>query len=127
MITLRVVARFQQRLANQSAKSNARKLTYPINAPKGIDKGIVRDNATGVEPGHEDTVDPARRDITPKDVFNLSPSSGSVLNLVETGKDLSKALQKQIPKDKGWDTVKNLSQYLIRTDGGGGTLPVGKK
>jgi hypothetical protein len=50
-----------------------------------------------------------------------------VRNFAETGKDLQKALDRQIPKDKGYDTVRNLSQYLIRTQGGGGTKPEGKE
>jgi hypothetical protein len=36
-----------------------------------------------------------------------------VLNLAETGKDLSRALDRQVPKDKGYDEVSNLSQYLL--------------
>jgi hypothetical protein len=127
--SVRVAARFQQKIADQpaGARSNARKLTTPINKPKGIDKEIVRDNAETIGPGHDDAIQPNKRDITPKDVFNLSPNAGGVLNLVQTGNDLSKAISKQVPKDKGYDTVNGLSQYLIRTDGGGGTPPVGKR
>lgn len=50
----------------------------------------------------------------------------SVLNFAETGEDQDKVLRTQVHKDKGWDTVKNLSQYLIRTEGGGDTPPAGK-
>jgi len=124
-----VAARFQQRVAEQppGARQRARKNTTPVNKPKGITKDIVRENAEPMEPGHDDTVEAHRRDITPKDVFNLTPNNAGVLNVAETGKGLEKAIDKQIPKDKGFDTVKNLSQYLIRTEGGGGTKPVGKK
>jgi hypothetical protein len=86
----------------------------------------VKDNARTVDMGHGETVEPHRHDIRPKDVFNLSPSSGGVLNLAQTGQGLSKALNNQVPHDKGYETVSNLSQYLIRTEGGGGTPPVGK-
>lgn len=121
MLSLRVAARYQ---ASEN-RSNAKRLTTPINPPKGISKNIVRDNAAPM--GREDESDPARKDIRPKDVFNLSPTNGGVLNLVQTGKDLDKTLRAQVPKDKGYDTVSNLSQYLIRTEGGGGTPAVGKK
>lgn len=121
MLSLRVAARYQA----ADSRSNAKHLTTPINPPKGISKDIVKDNATLM--GREDESDPARKDIRPKDVFNLSPNSGGVLNLAQTGKDLDKTLRTQIPKDKGYDTVSNLSQYLIRTEGGGGTPAVGKK
>lgn len=128
-IVLKVAARFQKQ-ADQppGARSKARKLTAPINPPKGIDKGIVKDNGA-TDNRHleaEDTGKPDKRDITPKDVFNLTPNNAGVLNFAETGKDLQKAIDTQIPKDKGHDTVKNLSQYLIRTEGGGDTPPAGK-
>jgi hypothetical protein len=50
----------------------------------------------------------------------------NVRNLAETGKDLDTKTQKQIQHDKGYDVVNNLSQYLIRTDGGGSGGPEGK-
>ena len=120
-ISLRVAARFQQRQAG--ARSEAKKLTHPINHPKGIAKDIVNDHGGSMERADEMT--PARKDIRPEDVFAGTPAQMSVLNFAETGKDLQKALNKQVPKDKGYDTVSNLSQYLIRTEGGGGTPPVG--
>lgn len=128
-IVLKVAAQFQK-LADQpaGARSRAKALATPINKPRGIDKSIVKDQAvsSGDHMEASETVDPDKRDITPKDVFNTSPNSSGVLNLAETGKGLEKAIDKQIPKDKGYDTVKNLSQFLIRTEGGGGTEPAGK-
>jgi len=127
VLALRIAARFQ-RLSDQAPgkREDARRNTNPINAPKGIDRALVRDQGR-TDYDQEEAVRSDRRDIQPKDVF--SPQSGSmgVLNLAETGKSLEKALNNQVPKDKGWDTVKNLSQYLIRTEGGGGTKPAGSK
>jgi hypothetical protein len=100
-------------------------LVKPINPPKGIDKGIVREHGKPMEDGHDDTVNPHRKDLRPEDVFVPKPDQVSVRNLAETGKDLSKAIEKQIPKDKGYDAVRNLSQYLIETKGGGGAKSVG--
>lgn len=126
MIALRVAARFQKQSDQPaSARSDAKRLTHPINKPKGIAKDIAEDHATPAE--REDTVPPARKDIRPEDVFAGTPDQMSVRNFAETGKDLNDVIRKQIPKDKGYDTVKNLSQYLIRTDGGGGTPPAGKR
>jgi len=67
------------------------------------------------------------RDIQPSDVFNLTPNLGGVLNFYETGKDLQQAIDKKVPRDKGYDTVYNLSQFLIRTEGGGDGNPAGKR
>jgi hypothetical protein len=58
----------------------------------------------------------------------------NVVDLVNKGwpgvsddyRDMETALRKQIPKDKGYATVSNLSQYLVETDGGGGSRAVGK-
>jgi hypothetical protein len=128
-LVLRVAARHQRILLAdqpQGERKRVQDLTKPINKPKGIAKDIVNENARGVNE-RADTVKPDRRDIRPEDVFHGTPNQMSVRNLVETGKDLQKPIEKQIPKDKGYDTVKNLSQYLIRTEGGGGTEPVGKK
>lgn len=125
-LALRVAARYQ-RLADQApgARSRARQNTTPINKPKGIDRGIQKDNATPMG-GNSETIEPNRRDITPKDVFTPTPDNTGVLNLAQTGHGLEKAIEKQIPKDKGYDNVKNLSQYLIRTEGGSGDGPQGK-
>jgi len=100
--------------ARQKAKSNS----LPINRPKGIAPTVVRDNGVSKTKG-DDTVKPQRKDIQPKDVFPATPNNTGVLSLAQTGRDLSKALDKQIPKDKGYDVVNNLSQYLIRTEGNG--------
>lgn len=125
-LALRIAARFQM-LAAQPAgqRERARALAQPINKPRGIDKSIVKDNAEVVRDGDE-IVKPHRRDIQPKDVFTATPKNTGVLNLVQTGKDLSRAID-QVPKDKGYQTVNNLSQYLIWTHGGSGGGPQGKK
>jgi IS5 family transposase len=99
-------------------------LTKPVNLPKGIDRALVKEHGKPMSEGQDDTVDPHRRDIRPEDVFYPKPNQIGVLNLAQTGKDLAKAIEKKVPKDKGYDTVKNLSQYLIETGGGGGTEPV---
>jgi hypothetical protein len=120
----RVVAKFLQQAAQPpGARSDAKKMTHPINKPKGIRKDIVDDHASRLN-HREDTVEPGRRDIRPEDVFAGTPNQMGVLNLAQTGKDLSKAMN-QIKKDKGYDSVSNLSQYLISTEGGGGTPPAG--
>lgn len=126
-IVLRVAARFQ-RWADQAAgqRQRARTLTTPINKPHGIDREIVQTNGDTVPVG-ADTVEPDRRDIQPKDVFTPTPNNTAVRNFAETGRDLEKALEKQVPKDKGYDNVRNLSQYLIRTEGGSGDGPQGKR
>lgn len=122
----RVVSRYL-READQAPgqRTKDRKNTNPINRPKGIDRDVAKDNGRTENDHIEETVSPERKDIQPKDVFSPNPNNINVLNLAQTGKDQSKALKTQIPKDKGYDTVKNLSQYLIRTEGGGGTKPVG--
>jgi hypothetical protein len=124
-LLLRVAARFQRANQPAGARQEAKRLTHPINKPRGIDTGIVRENGRSIETHFEETVKPERRDIRPEDVFAGTPAQMGVRNFAETGKDLQKALDRQVPKDKGYDTVSNLSQYLIHTEGGGGTLPVG--
>jgi len=123
LIALRVAARF----ANQApgARQEAKKLTHPINKPKGIDTDIVKEHGRSIEDHFEETTPPDRRDIRPEDVFAGTPAQMGVRNFAETGDDLQKAIHKQIPKDKGYDAVRNLSQYLIRTEGGGGAKAVG--
>jgi hypothetical protein len=125
MIALRVAARFQRRLADQApgGRQHAKRLTKPVNAPKGISKEIVKENGEYMM----DHPIINRRDIQPADVFNLTPNNAGVLNYVETGKDLQHAIDKGVPRDKGYDTVYNLSQFLIRTQGGGDGKPAGKK
>jgi hypothetical protein len=99
-------------------------LTKPVNSPKGINRDLAKGHGKPMGDGHDDTVDPHRRDIRPEDVFYPKPHQIGVLNLAQTGKDLSKAIETQVPKDKGYDAVSNLSQYLIETGGGGGAKPV---
>jgi len=124
VLILKVAARYLHADQSPGMRKEVRDLVKPINKPKGIDKGIVKEHGQLMEDGNDDTVDPNRRDIRPQDVFIPKPDQVSVRNLAETGKDLSKAIEKQIPKDKGYDSVRNLSQYLIETGGGGGAKPV---
>lgn len=127
-LALKVAARFQRTLlADQPPGERKRDqdLTKPINKPHGIEKTIVDEHARGVN-DRDDTVKPDRRDIRPEDVFHGTPHQMNVRNLAETGKEFDEKTQKQVKKDKGFDTVKNLSQYLIRTEGGGDTDPAGK-
>lgn len=126
-LALRVAARFQ-RQAEQAAgkRQHVRNLTQPINKPHGIDRTIVRENGEVAAVG-DDVVTPHQRDIRPKDVFSPTPNTTGVLNLAQTGKDLTDAVGRQIRKDKGYTTVNNLSQYLIWTHGGSGGGPQGKK
>lgn len=122
---LRIASRFLKadQPAGQRRKDKA--LVKPINPLRGIDRSIVRDHGKPMSDTTEDMVSPDKRDLRPEDLFNPKPDQIGVLNLVETGRDLSKAIQKQVPKDKGYDVVRNLSQYLIETKGGGGAGPAG--
>jgi len=114
----RIVVRFKQADQAPGARQKAWKNTTPINKPKGIGTAITKDYGTSKDEG-DDIVEPDRRDLRPEDVFTPTPDQTGVLNLVQSGKDLSKAISNQIPKDKGYDVVRNLSQYLIRTEGNG--------
>lgn len=134
ILTLRVAARYQRRLADQppGARKETRDLVTPINKPKGLSRETVKDYAKTKE--LEDSIKPNKRDLRPQDVFKPLPKNVNVLDYVTKGwpgdstdyQDMDKAINKQIPKDKGYKTVSDLSQYLIETDGGGGTKPVGK-
>ena len=133
-LSLRVAARFLRYAANPAkARQDARDLLTPINKPKGIAPSTVKEQALTDKARDTDTK-ADNRDITPKDVFTPKPKNMNVLDYVRKGwpgdstdyKDMEKAIRKQIPKDKGFATVKNLSQYLVETGGGGGTKPVGK-
>lgn len=121
VLVLRVAARYQRRTADQppGQKQRARKVTTPINRPKGIGRAITKDYGESLPEVGAEPAPAHRRDIEPEDVFDPLPRDVAVRNFAETGEDLSKAIQKQIPKDKGYETVKNLSQYLITTQGGG--------
>ena len=122
-LALRIAARFSSR---PSVRQDAVKNTHPINKPKGIEKGIVQEHGRSVEHRFEEEAPGYnRRDIRPEDVFAGTPNQMGVRNFAETGEDLQTAVETQIPKDKGYETVSQLSQYLIRTEGGGGTPPVG--
>lgn len=124
-IVCEVVRRF---LANQAPgqRQRSKKLTRPINAPRGIDKAIVKDNGK-TTPAVEEAAAQNKRDIRPADVFSPTPNVMGVRNLAETSKDQSKVLKNQVKKDKGYGVVNQLSQYLIQTSGGGGEKPVKKK
>jgi len=122
----RVLARFLQADQAPGARSEARKLTQPINPPRGISPAVKKQQGAQPEAGNDEVVTENKRDIKPADVFSPTPDHNGVINLVETGKDLSKALDKQVPKDEGYDAASNLSQYLIRTEGGGGAKPAGR-
>jgi hypothetical protein len=115
-----VVARYRTVMAEQQpgGRQKAKSNSLPINKAKGISQELKNENAVSKEKG-SDIVKPERRDIRPEDVFPDVPKNMGVLNLVQTGDDLSRAIDKQVPKDKGFDVVRNLSQYLIRTEGNG--------
>lgn len=135
ILTLRVAARYQRRLADQppGARKETKDLVTPINKPKGISRETIKNYVQTKE--LEDSVKPNKRDLQPKDVFKPLPKNVNVFDYATKGwpgtdadyKDMEQALRKQVPKDKGYDTVSDLSQYLIKTDGGGDTKPVGKK
>lgn len=118
-LTLRVARAF---LADQppGQRKLDKTLVEPINKLRGINRRL-EDNHGKTEAVVDETVSPNRRDILPEDVFHPKPHQIGVLNLVETGKDLS---ERKVEQDKGYGTVRNLSQYLIETQGGGGTKPV---
>jgi hypothetical protein len=105
-------------LADQlpGGRSRARKNTQPVNKPKGITVPLQREQGADLAGNNPEAVEPDRRDIRPKDVFSPSPKNLAVQNLYETGRDLERAIEKQVPKDRGYDSVYNLSQYLIKTE-----------
>jgi hypothetical protein len=105
-------------------RKEVKDLVKPVNSPRGIDRGIIKEHGERMEDGNDDSVNPNRRDIQPKDVFIPKPNQVSVRNLAETGEDLQNAINHRIPKDKGYSAVRNLSQFLIETGGGGGAKPV---
>lgn len=130
-----MVARFQ-RLADQppGARKDVRDLVKPINPPKGISRETIKNYVT-TDDQRDDAMAPNRRDLRPQDVFQPKPNNMNVLDYARKGwpgtsedyEGMAKAIRNTIPKDKGYDTVSNLSQYLVETGGGGGTKPVGKK
>jgi hypothetical protein len=124
ILTLRVAARFIRADQAPGMRRDVREMTEPVNHLKGIDRQLAREHGQSMGPGIEDTVKPQHKDIRPEDVFHPKPDQIGVLNVAETGKDMSKAIRTQVPKDKGYDVVHNLSQYLVRTEGGGGAKSV---
>jgi len=120
-LILRVAARFLHADQPPGQRRRDKSLVKPVNPPKGIDRSIAKEHGQPMEDAHDEVVSPDRRDLRPIDLFVPKPDQVSVRNLAETGRDLARAIQKQIPKDKGYATVRNLSQYLIETEGGGGT------
>lgn len=133
-LALRVAARFCKEASNPAnARQDARDSLTPINKPKGIAPSTVKEQAL-TDAGRDSNTKADRRDITPRDVFTPKPKNMNVLDYIRKGwpgdstdyKDMETAIRNQIPKDKGYATVKNLSQYLVETGGGGGTKSVGK-
>jgi hypothetical protein len=135
-IVVRVAARFQK-WADQppKARQDAKKAIRPINKPKGMGRETVKEYVRTEDDYNNETVDPKRTDIRPEDVFVPKPKNMNVLDYVNKGwpgtagdyEDMGHAIDTQIPKDRGHETVYNLSQYLIRTEGGGGTPALGTK
>jgi hypothetical protein len=122
-IALRVARRWIQGDQAKGQRGRARNLAQPINTPKSIPKSVRKDMGETVAVG-DDVVKPDRKDIQPKDVFVPSTNNMGVLNLVETGKDFEES---SVERNKGFETANNLSQYLIRTEGGGEGGPEGKQ
>lgn len=121
-LILRVASRFLQADQPPGMRKEVRDLVSPVNRPKGINRDVIKDHGKALDDGNDDTISPNRKDIRPKDVFIPKIDQVSVRNLAETGTGMEKVIRNKIPKDKGYDTVHNLSQYLIET--GGGTKPL---
>jgi len=125
-----VAARFLYGDQPPGAREEARDLTTPINKPRGISREVIKEH--GETKKGPDVTKPKRDDLRPKDVFSPKPKNMAVYNYVSEGwpgvsddyRGMERAIDKQIPKDKGYKTVSNLSQYLVETEGGGGTPPV---
>lgn len=136
-IVVRVAARFQKKLADQpaGARQDAARAVRPINRPKGIGRETVEEYVRTEDDGNDETINPTRTDIQPEDVFQPKPRHMNVLDYVNKGwpgiaddyEDMTHAIKKEIPNDRGSETVYNLSQYLVRTQGGGGTPALGTK
>lgn len=120
----RLVKKVALRFVAENRRKDVRELTHPINRPKGVDPSVVREQGKQ-DLSLEESIAPKRTDIQPADVFPGNPKWVAVQSLVTKPKGMEKAIEKQIPKDKGYDAVSNLSQYLIETAGGGGAKPVG--
>lgn len=125
--------RFERAGRKNNPRRDAEKLVKPINRPKGMSRSTVKDYLTTYDE-RDEAMDPAKRDLRPKDVFQPKPRNMNVMDYATRGwpgtsddySDMERAIRKEIPKDKGYATVSNLSQYLVETEGGGGTRAVGK-
>jgi hypothetical protein len=135
-LVLRVAARFQKRAGQPpDAKAEAYRLTKPINPARGISPKTVEEHVRTETGTFDEQVDPHHRDITPEDVFTPKPKNMNVLDYVRKGwpgnsstyQDMEHATRVQVREDKGYDAVSNLSQYLVRTEGGGGARAVGEE
>lgn len=126
-LTARVVARYLLQADQQPGqRKHVRDMVRPINKPKGVGRKTIEDEGKSKSKG-DGITKPDKDDVTPRDVFYPPlPKNVGVREFAETGKDLSDAVDRQIQKDKGHETVDNLSQYLIRTEGGGEGGPEGK-
>lgn len=129
LTVLKVAARFQ--IAD--VRKDVRDSVQSINKTKGMSRETLNDYVY-TDDSKDDTVSPARKDKRPEDIFSPKPRNMNVSDYARKGwpgtaddyVDMQKALRKQIPKDKGYDNVSQLSQYLVETNGGGGHKPVGK-
>ena len=127
----RIVARY---LEAKGLRQEVRRLTKPINTPKGISHDTLKEYIQTIG-DYEDTVPPTRTDIRPQDVFSPKPKNMAVLNYARQGwpgnastyQDMEHATRDQIRHDRGHAAVSNLSQYLVRTEGGGSANAVGTK
>lgn len=134
-IVIRVAARFQRADQPPGARQDAARAVKPINKPKGISHETVKEYVRTEDDYNDETINPTRNDIQPKDVFQPKPRHMNVLDYVNKGwpgtsgdySDMQHALKHEVPNDRGHATVNNLSQYLVRTEGGGGTPALGTK
>lgn len=127
LIATRVVCRYLWKMADQppGQRKRVREMARPINAPAGVGRKVIKEDGKSKSEG-EDVTDPDRRDIQPRDVFwPPLPKNVSVRNLAETGRDFSDA-ESKVEKEPGSETVSLLSQYLVKTEGGGEGGPVGE-
>lgn len=133
-LVLKVAARFQRQADQpEGAREDAARAFRPINGPKGISHETVETYVRTEDDYNRETIDPKTTDIQPKDVFQPKPRNMNVLDYVNKGwpgtsadySDMQHAIKDEIPHDKGHATVRNLSQYLVRTQGGGDTPAVG--
>lgn len=124
-----IAARFVARAAGQApgSRRKVRENVTPVNRLLNVPTKIQKQEGKE-QPPKEDGAKADRRDIRPQDVFKLTPENAGVRNFAETGRDnQSGKVDVRIKDDRGFATVRNLSQYLIRTEGGGDTPPQGSK